>query len=315
MRQANTLIIFGIAAALIFLWNINRRTMEGEMADPAALAAKFEETVFGNEFGADYQAVIKWDTSINISVSTTIPPQARQDLEDIVDKARKLTGIDVRLSNDRVAPNIGFHYAAHAQFVDIIRHFDPTRPTSVNWTKFHGCYFSGILEFYKFTRAIVVVANDLGKAKTRSCIFEEFYQGLGPGKDSTALLPSITSSDGTQTELSINDKIILRAHYDDRITPGMPRVEAMAIARRVIADLVTGVPGAGRSRPHPPALQAGQVAALSARQGHRPDSQSTLGRASVRAWAWVSPVPQPGPPRDRGRTGWHRPCPWCRPKR
>ncbi|MEE9291118.1 MAG: DUF2927 domain-containing protein, partial [Alphaproteobacteria bacterium] len=72
-------------------------------------------------------------------------------------------------------------------------------------------------------------------------IFEEVYQGLGPGKDSVALLPSISSSLGTQTELSLNDKIILRALYDQRITPGMARAQAMEIAREVIAELVAAV--------------------------------------------------------------------------
>lgn len=42
-------------------------------------------------------------------------------------------------------------------------------------------------------------------------------------------------------ELPLNDKIIVRTLYDPRITPGMPREEALEVAREVIRELVDGV--------------------------------------------------------------------------
>ena len=45
----------------------------------------------------------------------------------------------------------------------------------------------------------------------------------------------------TLDRLTINDKIFVRTLYDPRITPGMPRDEAMEQARIIIPELVAAV--------------------------------------------------------------------------
>ena len=241
-----------IAAAglgLVLLWAVNRPgpLPLDHVASPAALTAKFEEIVFGNDFGPDSDSVFKWGASIKIVIATAFPNRLRRDLSDIISQARRLTGIDMRLAKKGGRNSIYVHYAPHAQFVPIVRRFNPSRSTSLNWLRSVDCFFSGIPRSHEYKWAVIGIGDDLGVQETRSCIFEEVYQGLGPGKNSNALPPSISSIWDTQTELSLNDKIILRALYDHRITPGMARAQAMGIAGEVIAGLVAAVKQRGEA--------------------------------------------------------------------
>ena len=248
-RVACAAFIAAAGLGLVLLWAFNRPgpLPLDHIASPAALTAKFEEIVFGNDFGPDSERVVKWGTSIKIVIATAIPDRLRQDLSDILSQARRLTGIDMRLAKKGGRNSIYVHYAPHAQFVPILRRFYPSRSKSLDWLRSASCFFSGIPRSYEYKWAVIGIADDLGEKETRSCIFEEIFQGLGPGKNSNALPPSISSIWDTQTELSLNDKIILRALYDPRITPGMARAQAMGIAREVIAGLVAAVKQKGEA--------------------------------------------------------------------
>jgi len=81
----------------------------------------------------------------------------------------------------------------------------------------------------------------------RSCLLEEMTQVLGLPADSDLIRPSIFSSRDWAEELSINDKILVRALYDDRIEPGMTRAEAQPVIREVISDLVARVSAEGEN--------------------------------------------------------------------
>ena len=242
-RVASAGFIAAVGLGLVLLWAVNRPLPLplDHVASPTALAAKFEETVFGNDIDGDIDAVFKWGASIDVVIVTAIPHRLRRDLSDIISQARRITGIDIRLAKKGRKGTIYVHHTRHAQFVPIVRRFDPSRLGKTRWLRTVSCFFYGIPRNYELKQAVIGIADDLGEQATRSCIFEEFYQGLGPAKDSVALLPSITSSQGIQTELSLNDKIILRSLYDERITPGMARAQAMGIAREVIAGLVAAI--------------------------------------------------------------------------
>jgi hypothetical protein len=65
-------------------------------------------------------------------------------------------------------------------------------------------------------------------------------QSLGVWANSDLIEPSIFHSKDV-TELSINDKILIRTLYDPRIYSGMPREDAMEMAREIITDLVSRI--------------------------------------------------------------------------
>ena len=71
----------------------------------------------------------------------------------------------------------------------------------------------------------------------RRCLVEETVQALGLPADLATYNPSIFSNDPGPEQLSINDKLLIRALYDPRLKPQMAHAEAMPIAREIIREL------------------------------------------------------------------------------
>ena len=65
----------------------------------------------------------------------------------------------------------------------------------------------------------------------RHCILEEITQALGLMNDSTYFQPSIFNDHSRQQKLSPWDELVVRAHYDRRIRPGMVWRSAEPIVR------------------------------------------------------------------------------------
>ena len=85
----------------------------------------------------------------------------------------------------------------------------------------------------------VVISSELTDDRIAGCLPEKITKLLGLTNHSEFVRPSIFSkADDHLAELTINDRILVRALYDDRLRPGMPRDEAMTILRDVIAELV-----------------------------------------------------------------------------
>lgn len=102
-----------------------------------------------------------------------------------------------------------------------------------------GCYFitwpdkagGGI------QKAVIVVNKSRAEAKTIHCVLEEMAQSLGLPNDGNPSWPSIFANTGSVPEPSWPDRVMIRALYDPRMTPGLARREALAVARTVITEL------------------------------------------------------------------------------
>jgi len=92
---------------------------------------------------------------------------------------------------------------------------------------------NGIIE-----RGIALIATDLGVDLTKSCALHELVHLIGFRNHMDMLQPSILNTRDNLTELSINDRILVQALYDQRLRPGMSRAEALPIAREIIGELV-----------------------------------------------------------------------------
>ncbi len=71
----------------------------------------------------------------------------------------------------------------------------------------------------------------------RACLHEEIAQSLGLTNDSPDARPSIFNDDQEFALLTRHDALLMRALYDQRLSPGMGADEAMPIARRILAEL------------------------------------------------------------------------------
>jgi len=92
-------------------------------------------------------------------------------------------------------------------------------------------------------RDLVVITNNLGDEMTRQCIEEELAQGLGLFADTDIVYWSIMNEESRDdvARLTLNDKILIRTLYDERLQIGMTREQAMPIVRQIIPELVAAV--------------------------------------------------------------------------
>lgn len=79
----------------------------------------------------------------------------------------------------------------------------------------------------------------------RHCIIEEISQALGLMNDSGFLFPSIFNDNSRQQSLSPWDRMVIRAHYDTRLRPGMGWQTAEPIIRANLYNQLGGAGGLG----------------------------------------------------------------------
>jgi hypothetical protein len=236
-----------LAAAGTFIWWWRDRPMPlDHLADVAAITQKFEEIVFQSEHGGAFKGINKWAGRIILFPKSRLPEGLRAALETSIATISYLSGLEIVITDSPKASNLVLYFSNHKEFRNIASEFVGQREEQdATWTDTARCYFFGTSNRWIQRRGLIVVGNSLTELEAKSCLLEELYQGIGPGKNSRRLRYTVSHGHDNLTELSLNDKLILRALYDDRIYPGMPRAEAMAVARNVINELHAAVRARG----------------------------------------------------------------------
>ena len=89
--------------------------------------------------------------------------------------------------------------------------------------------------------ADVHIWSELSPQHIRRCIPQEMGHALGPSGDLDGPFGSrsdtVFASYQTATELTPQDIAVLRVLFDDRLRPGMPRDEVLAILPEIVADV------------------------------------------------------------------------------
>jgi hypothetical protein len=97
---------------------------------------------------------------------------------------------------------------------------------------------------YVIYRAEVRISADWRRLR-RHCITEEITQALGLLNDSNLIFPSIFNDNSHQQRLSAWDRMLVRAHYDPRIRPGMSWYYAAPIIRDNLTSQMGGIAATG----------------------------------------------------------------------
>jgi hypothetical protein len=88
--------------------------------------------------------------------------------------------------------------------------------------------------------ALIGVPAGLSTGHLRVCLLEELTQVLGLPNDTKEDFPTSFKDRNRIWDLTKYDKMMLQALYDPRITPGMPKRDALAIARGIFLRLNGG---------------------------------------------------------------------------
>ncbi len=210
------------------------------------LLAQFEDIVFRVEYGIvrRFNTLDKWDGPLRIALRGENVAWLRPTLEANAATLSRLTGLEMTVPNPATGDeNVIVFVDRMAQVPSILEaHFggaDSFEEGIADGATCLGQYspnWHGVINAYK-----MLITTDGGPHGTRSCLLEEFTQGLGLPNDSDIIRPTIFSDLDDPEELTINDMILVRALYDPRIKPGMVKDEAMALAREIIPELVDKV--------------------------------------------------------------------------
>ena len=224
-----------------------------QSASNQTILEHFNIIAFGSEYiGRRYDLVHKWRAPILVGIEGKVPAYFETFVLQHIGDLQRLTGHPIRLYYSptmyrecRLAPDFD------QTKINLILYYLPVKRIPERLS----CYFDNDPEkvremirtstcFAKFgTRkneirwAIAVFPSHHPKDYMRACVVEELTQVLGLPNDSDAVKPSIFNDQSRYFELTDHDRRMLKMLYDPRITPGMPRKEALRQGRLILDEL------------------------------------------------------------------------------
>jgi len=243
-------------------------TAASSIAPPTVdeLVEQFEQVVFGSEF-ADTKAstmVRKWVQPLRITIrafgekvikkedgneerelkQTRVKRRHSDFIQDHLDTLVGLTGLkteDIKQTAGNENFSINFvppHQMANPHLAKV------NQKLLRKLASQGGCYFlswadpkSGFI-----LKATIVVNVKRVINRIKHCILEEMVQSMGFPNDVNSRWSSVFSNREKVTQLSRSDSILIKTLYDPRMKPGLPRADAVKLARIIIAELDRTMP-------------------------------------------------------------------------
>ncbi|WP_138472105.1 DUF2927 domain-containing protein [Poseidonocella sp. HB161398] len=89
-----------------------------------------------------------------------------------------------------------------------------------------------------YVRAVAIIRAEHPPRMRQGCFHEELAQGMGLANDSREARPSIFNDDEEYTQLTDQDRLMLKMLYDPRLHPGMDVAEAAEPVRQIAGELL-----------------------------------------------------------------------------
>ena len=212
------------------------------VAPPDLLLRNFDQVAFGPDFTPHIgDRIYKWAGPLRVALVGADAAYYRRFVEGHLAELSNLTGLEVQmLDYADGSENFYVHFVRQADMLDTARYYQVSLHDARPPIDASACMYA----FFKngrmaIDRSVAIISTDRDPRYIATCILEEIAQALGLPMDTDLLVSSIFSDRGLPQQMSVNDKIMIRALYDPRITPGMPRTQAMQVARLVIPQLVS----------------------------------------------------------------------------
>ena len=219
-----------------------------EPAHAYSLHYKFDRTVFYSDRGryenTPRDRVRKWDGPVDVVIAGSASGNYKEFAQKHLDELSRLTGLEISLTEGPAQRRTNFLVVVDdRKAIDQVLADMEVPYENRELNSRATCFALVAPETERIVAAITAIPSEHPEEIIRHCILEETTQALGLYADADMIQPSVFSerTHPSLTELPLNDKIIVRTLYDPRITPGMPREEALEVAREVIGELVEGV--------------------------------------------------------------------------
>jgi hypothetical protein len=250
--NATTRFLVAAATALfgfILVLHEARTPPESRLAPPDRLVQVFEKIVFYTEDVREFHFVEKWSQAqpVLLYLEGDVRPEFRRDVLNQAEKLSRATALSFQITetlklDSRVA--LARIYFGPEQNLRKIARQRIGNSNFLNRNLVcmasHDANSEGIIR-----RSFIYISIDRPRDRYLSCLLEEMTQSLGLPNDVDLLLPTIFSDKSAPLDLTLTDRLLVRTLYDDRLYPGMPRAEAMVMARQVINELHAAVRARG----------------------------------------------------------------------
>ncbi len=206
------------------------------------ISRQFEAVALGHEHGRETGILQKWNQDLRLALFAAPGWDLGPYLSAIGQHIRaieKLTGIRVRPASSINNANLRFGFYPRAEFSKMPGQQDD--PEFRRWVETSACIALAVGDG-KATGQIqagaIAIGTDIPENQRQHCILEELVQVLGLPNDACHYRPSLFCEGDRVFALTPADTLLLRALYDRRLASGMPREQAVPIARQVLAELM-----------------------------------------------------------------------------
>ena len=233
--------VLGCAAAAI--WLLGNADTDRVPLTRDQVVRNFEIIVFHNEFDSQTDVRLrKWVSPVRIYLD--IRAGDRKTLEDTVqdhiEHLVRITGYDIALTDDKSEANVFVVFEIQKNLGQVHREYFAPKFNLIQVMQGQMCigqYKSN--GRYEITKAVVVIPIDraLANGRVRACVVEEVTQILGLPNDSDEVVPSVFNDHTPDVELTSQDILLVRLLFDPRLTPGMPRLDALHTVRQILEEM------------------------------------------------------------------------------
>ncbi len=252
---------WGLAGVLTVIWAVIWAAVATLVPDDAQAQSMSDRTLlehfniiaFGNEYkDPRHEYVRKWRTPILVGIEGKVPAYFEVFVLQHIRALRQLTGHSIRLyysptmhREGRLAPdfdrtkiNLILYYLPVERIPKrLARYFDNDLEKVRKMIRISTCFAKFGTKKNEIRWAIAVFPSHLPRDHMRACVVEELTQVMGLAYDSDSVKPSIFNDRSGYVELTDPDRQMLKMLYDPRITPGMPRREALRLGRKILNDI------------------------------------------------------------------------------
>lgn len=206
------------------------------------LVRYFDTVVFGAEIDGNMASgvVAKWDVPIRLHLQGRVKQGHADSVRKHFSTLLGLTGLKVEPRGPGKEYNFDIIFVRGVAEMRSIRIEKVDQRLIETMASYGGCYFLAMRKPpSRIVKSVVVVNID---QNYDHCLLEEITQSLGLPNDSDMLRPSIFSDSDKLTQLSRTDRILVKTLYHPRMKAGLPRRQALAVARKVIEALDRSMP-------------------------------------------------------------------------
>ncbi|MBM3506975.1 MAG: DUF2927 domain-containing protein [Alphaproteobacteria bacterium] len=203
----------------------NYLEVRGErLANQSTLVQNFRAMAYGGQ-------VARWRTGVRVFLVGDTAPEHRERVRAFLGELATLTNLAFSLVDEESRTNLRIYFSARDWFnSQAARAF--ARPQTVL------CFTNMRAQAGAIQQAFVVIPEDLQPRASRACLAHEMMHAIGFGGHPPQEFDSALRNGIAADRLTTNDRILIRARYDERLWAAANAGDAVGVATTVIGELL-----------------------------------------------------------------------------